>query len=480
MKILLIEPPKPAASIGGEEVFLFEPLALEYLAAGVLPEHEVRILDLRLDKRLDENLGTFLPDVVGITGYTVHVNVVKRLFEQIKAWRPEVLTVIGGHHATVRPDDFFVPSIDVVVTGEGILPFREIVARRARGEGLVGIPGTFVMTASGPVPSDPPPPVDLDALPFPVRHLTRAYRAEYYSEWMKPLASLRTSKGCPFRCRYCAEWKVAGGRYFRRDPEKVVEELAGIEEPYVFFADDESLLDVPRMTRLAALIKEAGIRKHYFCYGRSDTIRKNPGLLRAWRDVGLERVFVGLEFVRDEDLSFVRKGSTSADNEAAIKILQGLGIDVYASFMVRQEFTREDFAALKAYCRRLGLDFASFAVLTPLPRDGPLRGGGRPAHHPQLRPLRLHPHPAAHDPPAQGILRRVRIPLQTRHPPRQAARPPQEVPPRRDSIAHGQGAKGLPADEACLHGLRRARKGVIREGQESGVRSEGGVVGAVS
>lgn len=153
----------------------------------------------------------------------------------------------------------------------------------------------------------------------------------------------------------------------RRDPEKVVEELAGIEEEYVFFADDESLLDVARMTRLAGLIREAGIRKRYFCYGRSDTITRNPELLRIWRDVGLERVFVGLEFFRDEDLDYIRKNATTADNETAIRILQGLGIEVYASFMVRQEFTREDFAALKAYCRRLGLNFASFAVLTPLP-----------------------------------------------------------------------------------------------------------------
>jgi radical SAM superfamily enzyme YgiQ (UPF0313 family) len=150
-------------------------------------------------------------------------------------------------------------------------------------------------------------------------------------------------------------------------PEKVVEELAGIQEKYVFFADDESLLDVVRMTRLAGLIREAGIRKRYFCYGRSDTITRNPELLRIWRDVGLERVFVGLEFFRDEDLDYIRKNSTSKDNETAVRILQGLGIDVYASFMVRPDFTREDFATLRMYCRRLDLNFASFAVLTPLP-----------------------------------------------------------------------------------------------------------------
>ena len=53
MRILLIDPPKACATIGEEDVFLFEPLALEYLAAGVSKEHKVRILDLRLEKEYD-------------------------------------------------------------------------------------------------------------------------------------------------------------------------------------------------------------------------------------------------------------------------------------------------------------------------------------------------------------------------------------------------------------------------------------------
>ncbi len=99
---------------------------------------------------------------------------------------------------------------------------------------------------------------DLDDLPFPDRSLTKAYRHAYYSEYMQPLASIRTSKGCPFRCNFCALWKIAGGRYLKRDPEKIVEELAEIEEEFVFFADDESLVDAARMKRLAELIRERG------------------------------------------------------------------------------------------------------------------------------------------------------------------------------------------------------------------------------
>ena len=130
MKILLIEPPKAPVTIGGEDVFLFEPLALEYVAAGVNRDHDVRILDLRLEKDLQGALKEFSPDVVGITAYTVHVNTVRHLFEEIKAWNPQVLTVVGGHHATVMPEDFLSPFIDLIVIGEGVFAFKEIVRRK--------------------------------------------------------------------------------------------------------------------------------------------------------------------------------------------------------------------------------------------------------------------------------------------------------------------------------------------------------------
>ena len=52
MKILLIEPAKAPATLGGEDFFIYEPLALEYIAAGVVQDHDVRILDLRLEHNL--------------------------------------------------------------------------------------------------------------------------------------------------------------------------------------------------------------------------------------------------------------------------------------------------------------------------------------------------------------------------------------------------------------------------------------------
>jgi radical SAM superfamily enzyme YgiQ (UPF0313 family) len=367
LKILLIEPDKAPVVIGGEDFSIYEPLALEYIAAGVSKDHEVKILDLRLENNFEDVFREFSPDVVGITAYTVHVNTVLNLFKEIKRWNPNVLTVVGGHHATIMPEDFLSDNIDVIVLGEGIFTFREIVNRYERGLALEEIPGIAFSKNGMLVKSDQVDNVNLDEFPFPERNLTSKYRNHYYSDWMKPLAAIRTSKGCPYRCNFCAMWKLADGKYYKRSPEKIVEELETIDEKYVFFADDESLLDVPRMMTLAKLIREKGIQKRYFLYGRSDTISRNPELLRTWKDIGLERVFVGLEFFRNEDLKYISKKSTVEDNNKAVKILLDLDIAIYASLIVRPEFTKNDFAELRSYVKKLELDFAGFAVLTPLP-----------------------------------------------------------------------------------------------------------------
>jgi len=367
MKILLVEPPKSPLSVGGEDIFLFEPLALEYVGAGVAPGHQVRLLDMRIDPNLGATLDEFAPGVVGFTSYTVHVDVVKSLAAEVKKWNPNALTVVGGHHATVAPEDFQSPHVDLVVAGEGVTAFQEIVRRLGDGNDFQGIPGVAVTSSQGPLTVEPILDITLDSLPFPNRRLSAPYRERYFSEWMQPLASMRTSKGCPFRCSFCSLWKLTCGKYLGRDPDRIIEELATIDEEFVFFADDESLVDAERMATLAEKIETAGIHKRYFLYGRADTIARHPELLAAWARIGLERVFVGLEFFRDSDLALINKGSSINDNLAAVTILHDLGIEIYGSFIILPEFDHPDFAALKHYCRELEIDFASFAVLTPLP-----------------------------------------------------------------------------------------------------------------
>ena len=366
MKILLIQPASHEPLM--DQVYLFEPLALEYLAAGLLcDDHEVRIIDARIEPDIATLARDWSPDIVGLTAFTSQINIVRSLALQSHQLWPDCFVVIGGHHATVQPDDFNDDCFDAVVIGEGVFTLREIVTAIEHGGALHEIPGLALPSHEGMIYSSERPYTDLNALPFPARDLTRHYRAHYFSEWFKPLASIRTSLGCTARCNFCALWSITGGKYLRRDPDQVVEELKGIDEPNVFFCDDESMCDSKRMATLGEKIQQAGIHKNYFLYARVDTIVRHPELFRQWAAIGLKQVFVGMEDCSDERLQRMNKGVTVAEQEQAVAILKKFGVMMYASFMVDPDYSHQDFDALLRYIRRLKLTYATFTVMTPLP-----------------------------------------------------------------------------------------------------------------
>ncbi len=365
MKVLLIQP--PSVPEWSRHVFAFEPLALEYIGAGLKQDgHSVQLVDARFDPEAEATFERMQPDVVGLTAFTVHVPWVRTMAERLKAIDPDVFIVVGGHHATVRPADFNSSAIDAVVIGEGVFTMRELLAQRQAGRSLDSIPG-LALPGTALRFTPPRPYTELDALPFPDRSLAARYRQHYFSEWLKPLASIRTSLGCAWRCNFCALWSITGGKYLRRQPEAIVEELRTIAEENVFFCDDESMLDARRMDRLADLILQAGLRKKYFLYGRVDTIVKHPDLFAKWRDAGLAQVFVGLESFSDRRLNGMKKGTTVEQQQQAAKILHDLGILLYGSLIVEPDFSRDDFRELAQFVRKLDLRYASFAVLTPFP-----------------------------------------------------------------------------------------------------------------
>ena len=362
---MLIQPPSGSEYM--DTLFMHEPLALEYLVAGLRQDnHEVVIFDARLERDYEAVLRSYKPQVVGLTGFTNQLSIVKEMASNIKTINPDIFTIVGGHHATVKPEDFNVQDIDLVVRGEGVTALSEILQCLESNIPFdsilgLGIPGSETYLT----PSRPHP--DLDNLPMPDRSLTIKYRKDYCEEWMKPLASIRTSLGCTNRCTYCALWALTGGKYLARGPELIIQELQSIEEPNIFFCDDESMCDWQRMDKLADLIRENGIKKKYYLYARVDTIIKHPNLFAKWKDIGLAEVFIGFESFNNKQLNDLKKNITVEQQYKAAKILNDLKIGIAGSFMVDQSYTREDFDGLISHIRSLKVDVVICSILTPLP-----------------------------------------------------------------------------------------------------------------
>ena len=368
MKILLCEPAIGPHDITAGVVVLNEPLGLEAIAAGVLPDHDVRIADLRIESDLQTHLEEFKPDVVGVTSYTPSVYAASRILEEAKRFCPNSLTVAGGHHPTMRPEDFARPYVDAVVLGEGEVTFKELVEAHERGQDLASVPG-LALPVDGTVRCSETRPLlrDLDDTPFPARHLTARHRAHYFRGSWRPLASLVTSRGCPFRCSFCAMWKIMRGKYRKRRPEAVADELARLDEDFIDIVDDNTLHDVKHAARLAEAIGARGLEKSYKLYARADTVVKHPELIRQWGEVGMRMILVGFESFRDDDLDRYHKRTSVKTNEEAIRILHEAGVEIAAYFLIEPDFTAEDFRALGDYVARMELTHPIFTVLTPFP-----------------------------------------------------------------------------------------------------------------
>lgn len=371
MKILLINPPCGERTIGLHNIARVEPLGLEMVGAGVSKDHDVRLVDMEVRKGdLADMLRDFKPDVVGVTSEIVHVDTAIDALKEVRATAPDCLTIVGGHHPTVWPQDFNDPVIDAIVIGEGVFTFAELCAAHARGErDYSNIPGLMVRNGDNMVATAMrPQPLTLDDQPMPDRSLTKRYREDYFYLFEKNVAAVRTSAGCSFPCIFCSCRVYSQGLFIPRSPELVFEEIKSLDEEFVIFCDDHSFHDPERMRILGQMLLDAGIKKRYFAYGRADSIAENREVYELWAKAGLALVMVGLETIDEEALKRVGKRAGLESNEQAVSILGELGIALSAGFLVEPHFQKEDFDAINAYIKaRPSILLAEFTPLTPFP-----------------------------------------------------------------------------------------------------------------
>lgn len=375
-KVLLIQPPlHPEAMIFG----IMDPYGLEILAAGLREVNagedaktDVKIIDLRVEdhgKGL-KKIADFNPDIVGITGITIDYPGMVELLHYVKRnLGKDILTVVGGHHVTMVPADFFPAPVDVIVRGPGIEALKEITASRQKGGPDLGdIKGIIFQDEKGHFHETPPRSdfAEIRRWPLPAYDLTRGYMSKYKA-FGHTYNVVTTSLGCPFECKFCACWKAFDGNFVARPAEAVVRQIAATPRKYIFFGDDFTFGDIRQAKAIAQLIRDAGIKKHYTGYCRAEVIVRQPELIKMWRDIGLMGLTVGMESWAEEDLQYYNKKTTLEMNHKANEILLDLGIHNIAHLLIKPSYSEQEFRRMAEYNLELGTAHPVFPVLTPLP-----------------------------------------------------------------------------------------------------------------
>lgn len=371
MKVLLVQPPQFGRP-GFSKVALVEPLGLEMVAGSLVADHDVRIHDMRINDDFKGAIASFRPDAVGIScSFTIDVYRTRGIAEAAKA-NGVPFVFVGGLHATLNPSDFNHPAIDCIVCGEGETTTPELIAALEQSTALGEVPGLVINSdGNGGGQQETRQRLqlkNLDDLPYPARHLQpKGRRNRYFFNFWKPMATLETARGCPFRCNFCSVWNFFRGRCRTKSAERVVDELESIREKFILVTDDNFLVDVKRAREIAKLLKERGIKKTYSFQARSDTIAKHPDIIEQWRKVGLAHVFIGFESLDEEELKSVNKKNSVETNEKALKIVQGHGISVTSAFIINPDYEEKDFERLRNYITSRRISVPQFTVLTPLP-----------------------------------------------------------------------------------------------------------------
>ena len=344
-------------------------LGQQYVAAALLSAgHAVRCLDLanvretEARARFAQELRSFRPDLIGMTLFTYNALAGYRL----AATMPEASAVLiaGGPHPTVLPEEPLSHGFDLSLSGEGEHAIVAIAEALERGGSLDTIPGLHTRTGRGPPHSAIE---DLDALPFPHAAAASTHAGAVAGGGV-------TSRGCPARCTFCANY-VTGRAYRWRSPENVVAELVTLRRKYglnhVPFWDDAFTARRPRLEALCdAILAEPELRgMTWTCITPGNMVL--PRDLERMRRAGCVAINFGIESGDRSILRAIRKGQTPERVVAAVVAAREAGMTTIVNFMFGfPEEGPEELANTRALMIQLApmTDFFNnFGVLVPFP-----------------------------------------------------------------------------------------------------------------
>lgn len=361
--------------IGG----LMPPLGVAYIAA-LLEKHGYApaILDANAQQLEPEAAAAaalaLKPDLIGITCTTASYYAGRELAMAIKARAPELPICIGGPHVLGSEqavmDD--APCWDYVISGEGEYSTLDLIKTLETKGDLAQVQG-LTFRRDGQVVVNPERELaeDLDALPFPARHLLpdlNTYRLKAIDYRRLPSTQMLTSRGCPYRCIFC---RTSFGRKTRfHSPEYVVAEIEHLMRDFgvreVKINDDTFIVSRERVMRICELIIEKRLDILWSCNVRSNLVDRE--LLLAMKKAGCWGVAVGLESASDEILKALKKGATVAQGINACKLAYELGFSVRPSFIIGSPMeTAETIEATIRLARDLPTHFPVFTLMTPFP-----------------------------------------------------------------------------------------------------------------
>ncbi|MFC4527454.1 B12-binding domain-containing radical SAM protein [Dyella halodurans] len=286
--------------------------------------------------------------------------------------------IVAGSDASDHPDAFLAAGAHAVLIGEGIAALIELIGRLERDAdidtqgwvtGIAGVAtlmnGQTQLTRVGVMPPDPRmkgrPAWDLVDI--------ERYRTMWRERHGYFSLNMAASRGCPFRCNWCAK-PIWGNHYNQRTAEDVAAEMTYLKQTFkpdhVWLADDIFGFHVDWVTEFGAHLVAADGSIPFTIQTRADLISER--MATALEHAGCAEAWLGAESGSQRVLDAMNKGTKVPDLVAARARLGEHGIRV--GFFIQLGYLGEqlvDLLATRELITQAVPDDIGVSVSYPLP-----------------------------------------------------------------------------------------------------------------
>lgn len=355
---------------GGE---YFPPMGLMQISAMAKKEGHDVSLGLIKKENVTEKIEKEKPEVVAYSGSTGEHKLYFHFNHELKQRFPDLITIIGGPHATFFPERTLEKgNFDAVCIGEGDYAFPEFLSR-IKSRNFSDIEN--IMTGSEK-PRLRNLVQNLDSLPF-------ADRGLFYNNGEggdDPIKHFFVSRGCPYNCTYCFnepfKEMYPGQKYVRRrGVDSVLEEISKVREKwplkYIKFYDDVFTLKADDWLEEFTEKYSKKVGLPFFCLTRADVM--NRDIADLLKKAGCKAISMSIESANDRiRREVLHRKMTNEQIKEAYKLCGERGIAVQSNNILGLPTSRieDDIATvdLNVECRKRGtIVIGEFGTAHPYP-----------------------------------------------------------------------------------------------------------------
>jgi anaerobic magnesium-protoporphyrin IX monomethyl ester cyclase len=267
------------------------------------------------------------------------------------ARRSGARVIAAGPDVSDAPGPYLRAGADLALVGEGLSALLELLPRidsqpQVRTEVLVrGMSGVASLSSGKVVAASGGRGMAL-AQTAGLAAWDLVDMERYRAVWMKAHGyfslNMAASRGCSFRCTWCAK-PIWGNQYLQRSPLEVAAEMAHLKRScnpdHIWFADDIFGFRVDWVTQFAAAARAADAQIPFTIQTRADLLSER--MAHALRDAGCKEAWIGAESGSQKILDAMNKGTTVPEILTARERLKAVGIR--AGFFIQLGYIDEQF-----------------------------------------------------------------------------------------------------------------------------------------